>query len=234
MRKLLFFVLFCFISIFAHASMTLKQRLLKGNEGDFIVTSQGGSYSILLVRKIASNRLILEEISAPENSINIEKISWREWVKNNAPGAASWIALTIDLEKNTITQCYSHLQRQWLFLEKSDYLFGQLLLLDLSPTKERERKRIGPTPSAGEEDRRKLWMPQLIRDGKKITPSKVEVLRAVWPSDKTRLAGCIIELYLDPSFPFPYWIEVQSSIYTFKMRTVDSGSGLNSPMPLLQ
>lgn len=233
MHKLFLIAIFVFISTFAHAKQTLKQRLLNGTEGDFIVTTQGGNYSLLLVRKITPTHLVLEEISVLEKNIDLEKISWREWIKNEAPKAASWVALSIDLEKNTMTQCYSYLQKQWLFLEKSDYLFGQLLLLDLNPTKEVERKRIGPVPPPGEPDRRKLWVPQFIRDGKKITTSKIEVLRAVWPNDKTRLAGCVIELYLDPSFPFPYWIEVQSSIYTFKMRVVDSGNGLISPMPLL-
>lgn len=88
----------------------------------------------------------------------------------------------------------------------------------------------------GEIDRRKLWRPQLIRMGKKEKKAQFEVIRSTWPSDKTQLAGCVLELYLDaknPHFPFPYWMEIQSPHYTLKVRAIDSGTGIFSPMPLL-
>ncbi len=110
---------------------------------------------------------------------------------------------------------------------------NQLLTLPFRPSRDNERKRVGPPPMPGEIDRRKLWKPQRILEGKKTKMTEYEVLRTKWPSDKTRLAGCIIEVYLDvnqPNFPFPYWMEIQSPHYTFKLNTVDSGRGIQSPM----
>jgi hypothetical protein len=140
-------------------------------------------------------------------------------------------------KKNTLAQCYSHNERQWILLENSDYYLKELLVLSFRPTKENERKRVGPPPSPGEIDRRRLWNPQLFRDGKKVAKAECEVVRALWPSDKSKLSGCTIELYLDatqPNFAFPYWLEVQSPNFTFKVRVADSGRGAASPMPLVR
>lgn len=216
---------------------SLKNRLKSGQNGDYIVTVQGSLYSLLFVRFNGNSRVILEEIMVEKNQINLKKIDWKKWVENKAPGASSWLSLTLDLEKNTLAQCFSYLDKQWIFIEKSDYLLGTLLTLNLRATRENERKRIGPAPMAGEIDRRKLWKPQLFRLGKKMKQPNFEVLRASWPADKSRLAGCVLELYLDaddPAFPFPHWLEVQSPHYTFKLRAIDSGTGIISPMPLLK
>ncbi|NGX39266.1 MAG: hypothetical protein KR126chlam1_00589 [Chlamydiae bacterium] len=232
---LLTLLFLCFFSLAEPA--TLKDRLSKARPGDYIVTAQGSNYSLLMIRDIKGPELLLEEITIPQKIVELDKVSWENWVEKKAPGALSWIALSINLEKGTLDQCYSYFQSQWLFIEKSDHLFTQLLTLNLRPTRTKDRKRIGPAPPAGETDRRKLWKPQIVREGKKVKKAKFDVLRTQWPSDKSRLAGCIFELYLDagtPDFPFPYWMEVQSPHYTFKVRVVDSGRGITSPMrPLL-
>lgn len=237
MRKKLIILFFIFIHTLLSANPTLKSRLLKANKGDFVVTAQGSVYSLLMVRDISKQEITLEEIDIEQTNIDLKKIKWQDWVNNKAPGSTSWMTMTIDLENNNIRECFSYTQKQWLFIEKSDYLFANLLSLPLRATKDHERKKIGPAPSPGEIDRRKLWHPQVIRSGKKIKDPHFEVLRTKWPQDKTRLAGCIFELYLDaenPSFPFPYWMEVQHPHFTFKVRTIDSGSGLQSPMPPLK
>lgn len=235
-KILLSFFLFFTLNL-GLAQTTIKSRLLKSQVGDFVVMEQGSTYSIVLVRYLDSSLLVLEEISVDQTQIDLKKISWPEWIKNRAPGAESWTSLVIDLNKNTLTHCYSHLDNQWLFIEKSDYFLRCLFELIFRPTKEEERKKIGPAPILGEPDRRKLWKPQLTRDGKTYDPAEYEVLRATWPADKTRVSGCVIEMYLDanhPQFPFPYWMEVQSPHYTFKMRAIDSGGGINSPVRLLK
>ena len=232
-----FLIVFLLTFSIANANVTIKERLIRGNPGDFIVTEQGGNYSILLLRHLDNSRLVLEEITVEKNQIDLKKINWQKWIENRAPGALSWTSLVINLDTNILAQCFSYLENQWIFIEKSDYLFTQLLSLAFRPSKDTERKRIGPAPTPGEIDRRKLWKPQLIRDGKKAKKADYEVLRAKWPSVQTRLSGCIIELYLnvdEPSFPFPYWMEVQHPHYTFKIRTIDSGSGITSPMQLLK
>lgn len=220
---------------FAH--LTLKSRLSSAHSGDYIVTEQGGTYSLILIRSISHSYLVLEEITVQPSNIDIKKISWNTWVKNGAPGAISWSSMVFDLETNVLSQCYSHLEKQWFFIEESDYYLKKLLEMPLRPTRESERKRIGLSPNPGEIDRRRLWKPQLIRNGKKVKTAEFEVVRTKWPADKTKLAGCIFELYLDAenrSFPFPFWMEVQHPHYTFKIRAIDSGSGLQSPMPLLE
>ncbi len=237
MKKCLLIALFLLFCSIAHPKGTLKERLVKSTPGDYIVTEQGNAYSLLLVRSIDKKRLVLEEISIERSKVDLKKLSWKNWVEKKAPGAGSWTAMCIDLEKNTLSQCFSYLENQWLFIDKSDYFLGQLFTLQLKPTRDNERKRIGPAPMPGEIDRRKLWKPQHVLEGKKNKKAEYEVLRSTWPSDKTKLAGCIIELYLDasrPDFPFPYWMEVQSPHYTFKLRTIDSGSGMKSPMRSLK
>jgi hypothetical protein len=86
-----------------------------------------------------------------------------------------------------------------------------------------------------EEDRRALWNPPLIIEGKKVAKPSFDVRKAKWPEDASRLSHCSLELYFIKDFPFPFWIEVQSPHYTFKMRTIDSGhtlfSSMNGAMP---
>ena len=237
MVQLFFTLLFIFVSTFGYANTTLKNRLTKSKQGDYIVTAQGSNYSLLLIRQLENKKLILEEVVIEQNLVDLKKVSWKTWIEKKAPGASSWTAYAIDLEKNTLSQCFNHFLKQWVFIEKSDYFFAQLLTLSLQPTRDNLRKRIGPSPMPGEIDRRKMWNPQMVREGKKVRNPSYEVVRCTWPNDNTRVASCVFELYLDAdntSFPFPFWMEVQSPHYTFKMRAVDSGSGINSPMPLLQ
>ena len=230
------FLIFILLISTAFANPSLREQLLKGKPGDFIVISQGNSYSLFLLRDLNDKFLTIEEISVDQSAIDLKKIGWKQWVENKAPGVTTWTSFVINLEKNTLTQCYSYTEKQWLFLEKSDYFFNQLLTLPLRVTKDNERKRVGPPPMPGEIDRRKLWGPKRVLEGKCTKTAQYSVLRAKWPDDKTRLAGCVIELYLDtsqPQFPFPYWLEIQSPHYTFKLNTIDSGSGICSPVPPL-
>jgi hypothetical protein len=237
MKFFLTLILSLFLSSgFCASTTSLKERMVKGKPGDYIVTSQGSNYSVLAIRENIGNRFVLEEITVPQATFNAEKTTWKEWVARRAPGHTSWMGYSFDMENNTLRQCYSYSQRQWIFIEKSDHLLAQILTINLRPTPDRERKRIGPPPFAGEADRRKLWLPQMIANGKKVARPRYDIVRATWPKDKTRLAGCVVELYFDSrrtEFPFPYWLEVQSPHYTFKMRAIDSGEGLQSPMPLL-
>lgn len=236
MTRLLTIILALLTLSTVYSNTTLKSRLIRGTPGDFIVAAQGENYSLLLLRSIDSKQMILEEISIEQENVDLKKLSWKNWIENKAPRAVSWTALVFDLEKNSLSQCYSYLEKQWIFIDETDYFVKELFNLPLRPTRDNERKRIGPAPEGGEIDRRKLWCPQFILNGAKQKKTDFEVIRGKWPSDKTRLAGCIIELYLDParpSFAFPYWLEVQHPHYTFKVSIIDSGTGLQSPMPTL-
>ncbi len=223
MLKQFIFLLFCSHCLWA--GPILKERFLQAQKGDYIVTSQNKHYSMLILQELSHKQLTLEEITIPASSVS-SKISWKDWQASGALGHTARVKYVFDLEKNALVQCYSYTQKQQLYIDQSDYLLAQLLILPFQPTREEDRKRIGPPPLAGEPDRRKLWLPSLIRNGKKISPRQFEVVKAKWPKDYTRMANCDIELYLDAehrNFPFPYWLEIQSSHYTCKIQTIDSG-----------
>lgn len=232
--KLLLFVLLFYTT--ALSALTLKEKFTHAHPGDYIVTEQSKNYSLLFVRSINEDSIILEELSVPSHLINLNDTNWQTWVMSRAPGHTSWVSYEIDFQNNKLKESFSYTQNGWLFLQDSDYLLAKLLSLKLEKVHEIDRRRIGPAPSSGERDTRAVWNPSLVIEGKKINKPKSEVWHGKWPDDGTLLAGCGIELYFDsnrPSFPFPYWIEIQSSHYALKVRTIDSGAGLSSPMPLL-
>ncbi|MGC1879196.1 MAG: hypothetical protein WA347_00715 [Rhabdochlamydiaceae bacterium] len=228
----LLFLLFA-ISSAETANFTLEQKFAHANAGDFIVTAQEGNYSLLFIHSITTDKLILEEISIPEHLIDLKKIDWKKWVAGKAPGHTSWTLYEIDRNSGKLIECFSHSKNGWLYLDESEQFLTRLLTLQLHTVPEKERKKIGPPPTQNEEDRRALWNPPLIIDGHKTPKPSFDVLKTEWPDDGSRLSRCFIELYFtkeDPDFPFPYWLEVQSSHYTFKMRTIDSGHHLTSPL----
>jgi hypothetical protein len=224
------------VYIFPLSAMTLKEKFSHAHPGEYIVTEQSKNYSILFIRAITPNSIILEEITAPESSLDPAKQTWSAWIQERAPGHTSWISYEIDLESDRLMESYSYTENRWLYLQDSDYLMAKLLTLQLTPVKESNRRKIGPPPASGEHDTRSIWNPALVIDGKKVTKPKSEVFHGVWPEDNTLVAGCGIEFYFDagrPQFPFPFWIEIQSRHYALKIRTIDTGTGLTSPMPLL-
>ncbi len=241
MRKLVI-QFFCFISVFCLTPLPIKstepfslqQKFIHGHEGDFIVTSQDGHYSLLFIRSLTTDHLLLEEISVPEHQVDIRKIDWKQWAKNKAPGHTSWTLSEIDRKSGTLLECFSFSKNGWLYLDNSEQFLTKLFALPLSLVPDKERKKIGPAPNPGEQDLRALWNPQLVIEGKKIEKPSFDVFKTRWPQDQSRLSLCAIELYFskqDSQFPFPYWLEVQSPHYTFKMRAIDSGHGLVSSMP---
>jgi hypothetical protein len=216
----------------------LEQKFSHARAGDFIVTAQEGHYSLLFIHSITLETFILEEISIPQNLIDMKKIDWKKWVTEKAPGHTSWTLYEIDRCGGKLIECFSYSKHGWLDLDESEQLLTRLLTLEFYPVSEKERKKIGPQPADYEEDHRALWNPPLIIEGHKIPKPYFEVLKAKWQDDGSRLSGSFIELYFskgDPTFPFPYWLEIQSSHYTFKMFTIDSGhdlpSFLSGPMP---
>ncbi len=223
--------LFCSTPFAAQpASLTLEQRFVHAQAGDFIVTAQENNYSLLFIRSITADTLLLEEISVPAHQVDVKKIQWKEWVSNKAPGHTSWTLYEIDRKSDKLIECFSFSKNGWLFLDESEQFLTRLLSLQLNLVPNKDRKKIGPLPVSNEEDRRALWNPPLIVEGKKIAKPSFDVLKVQWPDDNSRLSCCNIELYFANDFPFPYWLEVQSPHYAFKMRTIDSGHNLFSPM----
>lgn len=232
MKKIIYYLFVSLCPLLQGGS--LKERFQEAQPGDYSVTAQENTYSLLLVRSV-SDRLLLEEISVPEKQIDLKKVNWREWLMRRAPGHTSWTLYTLDLKDGKLLDCFSYSKKEWVYLENQDQFLARLLQLDLQMTPEKERKRIGPK-SSGETDRRKIWSPALICEGKKSECAAFTVMHTYWPEDDSPLSGCRIELYFDqarPAFPFPYWIEVKSPHYAYKVRAVDSGHHLTSPLKSL-
>jgi hypothetical protein len=223
MKYLFSLLLICFIPLNA---LTLKEKFAQAEPGDYIMTAQGKNYSTLFIRSLSETSLVLEEITAPEKALSPQKI--KDWVARGAPGHSSWIAYEIDLQENTLKECYSFDQKGWLFVREGEFLLAKLLAMSLDLKPETRRKRIGPAPTSGEPDHRAIWNPPLISEGKKIPKAKFEVWSGRWPKDDTPVSDCEVEFYFTQSFAMPYWIEIKSPHYAVKIRTVNSGKGLTS------
>jgi hypothetical protein len=229
--RLIFIILSVFALSFANA-LSLKDKIIKGQPGDYVVTEQGKVYTVLLIRAVSESHLLLEEISVPEADIDLGKISWKNWIESKAPGNTSWTAYEIDLKTNELVEGYSYSRRAFLFAGDPNHFLAKLLALSLKPTPEEKRRRIGPPPSEDEIDHRAFWNPSVVIDGKKIKKPSLSSWTGRWPNDGSLLSDCDVELYFG-SFAFPYWIDVKSPHYRASIQTVDSGNHLNSPMPLM-
>jgi hypothetical protein len=175
----------------------------------------------------------LEEVSIPSSHVNTKTIDWRNWLIEKAPGHTAWTLYEIDLKGGQVLECFSCSKNGWIFLDDQEQFFAKLLTLPFSRLLDAQKKKIGPPPAAGETDHRKTWAPPLIIEGKKISRPAFDVLRSLWPDDNSQLSSCAIDLYFDAEhaqFPFPYWIEVKSPHYAFKIQTFDSGHDLPSPL----
>ena len=232
MKTFFLFFLLLFLP-FAAPALTLKDKLLGAKEGDFIVTEQNKIYSLLIVREVLPSFIELEEISVPESHINLKETSWSSWLAQGSPGHSSWMLYQIDFVEEKLQESYSFSQKQWLYVDDSDYLFAKLLTLSLTAVSDKEKRRIGPPPQDVEPDRRAIWDPPLTREGKKMKKPHYDVYRGQWPKDQSQLSACTILFYFDqerPSFPFPYWLELSNGYISLKLRAIDSGSGLHTPL----
>lgn len=231
-RKCLYIgaVLFSFHSIPCY-SFTLGDKLKKAEKGDYIVTEQNKSYSLLLVRSIGKDTALLEEISIPVSSLP-SRSSWKKWMADGAPGHTSWIMYEIDLTSFSLVESYSFTKKGWLFLDDSGHFLSRLLGLSLNKVPENERKKTGPAPHGDEIDRRKVWNPTIKIEGEK-TKAECDVWKTRWPKDDSLLSSCDLQLYFakgQDNFAFPYWIEASNGHYTHAVKTVDSGRSLTSAL----
>jgi hypothetical protein len=205
----------------------LKDKITKGQPGDFVVTEQAGTYTVLLIRSISPEYLILEEIDIPTINHNHETVYWKEWIGLEAPGHTAWISYLIDLQSNRLLECFSHSKGTWLYADDPNNFLARLMTLSLEKTPEDKRKRIGP-PIAGEIDHRSLWKPAITFEGKALDKAPISVWSTRWPQDNSIIANCEIEVYFS-QFAFPYWIEIKSPHYKASIRTLDTGTKMSSP-----
>lgn len=208
----------------------LKERLKKAQKGDYIIAKANKMTVLLAIRFFNETTIILEEITAPDHQLKKQPDSWPEWIQKRAPGHTSWSMVEIDMKTGQVLECYSFSRGAWIQTSNKESLFASLLNLPLKKVEEKERRRVGPPPLEGEEDRRKIWEPNLIFEGKKINSPKFEVFEATWPQDETEISGKKVSMFFDQNFffPLPFWIQVDSSHASAIFRVIDSGKKLPS------
>jgi hypothetical protein len=210
----------------------LKDKIINGKPGDYVVTEQGNISSVLIIRSLTPNHLIIEEIDVPTADRKASEGSWKEWISHDAPGHTAWTSYIIDLKTNDLQECYSYSQGAWLPTKDPAHFLPRLLTLSLEKTPELQRKRIGPPPESGEIDRRSIWNPSVVIEGQKVDKPVITAWKTKWPTDGSMISECEIEIYFS-SIAFPVWIEVRSPHYKGSLRAVDSGQGMLSPRPLV-
>lgn len=220
----------CF-SAQAERELYFRENLARAKPGDFLVTMQNKNLTVLLIRSKTGGELSIEEITIPACRIQGKQFSWRNWVKEGAPGNTSWLMYTLDLSTGAMVRSFSFTRNEWVNIPQTQNFLSTLLNLQFKPVADRDRKRAGVTPSGDARDRRTFWQPKLILDGSAVDGVTFDAWKTRWPKDGSDLAGKIIEVYVPqendryPSY-FPYWLQVSGIVGNAKVRIVDSGTGL--------
>jgi len=233
MMKYFIFCLSCCCNLLF--SSPLKERIQQAHNGDYLVFESNKMITVLSIRSITKDSIVLEEISAPSQNLLKHPTSWAEWIKNKAPGHTSWSMTEINLKDGQIIECYSFSRASWIQISQKESLFATLLQLPLEFLKPEKRSRIGPPPPDGELDVRKIWEPPLYFEGKKKSNSHFDAYQTSWPKDGSELSGKTISLYFDHEtrFPFPFWIQIEAAYAAISIRAIDAGRNLPSPFSSL-
>lgn len=220
----------------AESDFFLRNNLTKAQRGDYLVTAQHKNYTVLLIRSKDADNLSIDEITLPMGRKSLGKdFSWRKWVESGAPGNTCWVMYTIHLPSGSLKHAFSFTKNQWFTIPKSQDFLSTLLNLPLKLIPERERKKVGPPPASDSTDRRSIWQPQMFVEGQQIKGVAFNAFRTRWPKDGSELSGRIIEVYLPKDsdrYPahFPYWLQINGMVGKAKVRIIDSGNNLFSPI----
>lgn len=223
----------------ASQEMFLKDNFSKAKPGDYIVTMYNKSFTVLHIFSKENDSLIIEEVTVPMHRFPKGKpASWNQWYQGGGEHHTSWVMYDVDLRSAKIREYYSFSRRGWLELNETDSIFSTLLSLPFELVEKKNRKKQGPAPAPGDLDRRSIWNPRMVVNGRKIDNVPFNAWKTRWPKDGSDLAGKAIQIYLPeendiyPSY-YPYWLQVHDALGTAKVRVVDSGSKLKSPMKSL-
>src|SRR3990167_717501 len=140
-----FLFLFAILQISIQAS-PLKDRIEKARNGDYLVAEGGKMVTVLSIRSVTPESIVLEEISAPTHNLKQRPASWLDWIKARAPGHTSWAMVEIDRSSGEIIECYSFTRAAWIQMSSQESLLATLLNAPLKPVAEENRRRIGPHP----------------------------------------------------------------------------------------
>lgn len=227
-----FFVLvLLFIQSVCSAEL-LKEKLTSAKAGDYFVFSYHKHATLLLIREISEEDLVIEEITGPLQILNQYRGEWQKWLEAGATLHTSWTISDINLKTGDLKWVFSVPTHEFISSIQDFSFLPKLLTLPLQNVNQDARKRIGPEPMPGEIDMRKLWLPKIWYKGELVTPT-IEVKEVNWPHDTSALSGKHIDLYIPQSNAltyFPYWIEIRGNIGKFRIGVEDSGSDLHSPI----
>jgi len=230
MIRLFFLTFFLFVqfSCFGH---TLSEAFTKAEVGDFVVFAEQKHLTLFRIAASTEDEIAIEEITIPASLIDLTAVSWKKWLEEEAPHYSSWTVTRFEKKSGTLISCLSKVNHEWIENKPLFVFLPTLFQLPLVPVPKDEQKRIGPAPMAGEIDRRKLWVPKVIVNGKELLPPPpFEVYRTKWPKDGGELSEKTIYLYFPVSKEalsyFPYWVEIVGIVGKVKLRVVDSGKGL--------
>lgn len=222
------FLLFSFGTLPLESSTILHDRLKNAKAGNYIVTESNKMITVLAIRSLTTNSLILEEISAPVQALDPYPTSWPEWVQKHAPGHSSWSMLEIDFDNNQLLECYSFSRSAWIQLSKQESFITTILGLSLQPVPFNQMRKVGPEPLNGEPDHRKIWIPSFVCEGRTLPHIDFDVYQTTWPSDSSDFSGNQVFLYFDRlnRSPFPAWIQMTTTHAIASIRMIDSGNNL--------
>jgi hypothetical protein len=218
----------------------LKNKLAQARPGSFLVVEQNKIFTFLHIRDCKAPTIEIEEVSIPTASYARRPMPWQTWFECGAPGHTAWLISRVNVDTGRFEATYSCMHRGWIDLSDSNPFLTTLLNLRFQEVPEEERRRIGLPPGRNKVDRRPLWSPRLIVNGRQVTNIPFHSYKARWPSDGSELARKWVEIYLPAPSPddtswypayFPYWIEVEGKIGNAKARVVDSGLEAQSPAP---
>ncbi|MCE2983869.1 MAG: hypothetical protein LW832_09935 [Parachlamydia sp.] len=236
-----FFIFGCLLSGLAFASsdsLFLKENLKGARPGDYLVVSSNKTNTLMHIFDKKNNVVTVEEVSVPDG--RRPPLSWKEWILANAPGNTSWVMYDIDLTTGQMLRYFSFTKNGWYSIPDADNFLSKLLNLKLTRIDDAARKRVGPKGPGI--DRRALWQPRMIVDGKPVNNVFFDAWRTRWARDGSELSGKVIDIYLPkeselyPAY-FPYWLQINGAIGKAKIRIIDSGRHLHSPkspLPPLQ
>ena len=235
MAKTLLLILLLLTPIQGWSYLFLKERLALAKPGDFVVTAQKKTYTLWLIREREKHQVLIEEITVPSSYLKLENNNWKGWVEKEALGHTSWVAYAVDVRNGRLLGLYSFDNQKWCEVDQNSNFLTTLLNLGFTEMPLNMRRRVGPSISHSSKDQRPYWNPSLVYEGQEVKGVPFDHFQAKWPRDGSELAEKWIDIYLPsghthyPSY-FPYWLQVSGHLANAKIRIIDSGSNLKSPL----
>ena len=227
---LFFFLLFLPFFLF---SMTLKEKIIAAQDGDYLVTLYDRTYTLFHIIEVTVDLIVIEEVSISQIEWKEQGTDWKSWLQKGGIGNQSWVVYELDLKTANILEYYSLTRKGWLDVLPQENFISSLFNLEFKRVPDEKRRKIGREPSPGAIDVRRNWNPPLYFEGKKLSKVEYEVWKTRWNKDESPLSNKEIHIYLPegksdlPSY-YPYWLQVSNDFAKAHIRVVDSGRNMKS------